>query len=359
MADNSLTRQDAGHAIYAHLRRAIEEGELKPGQMVASARQLEESLGVSHHAVVKGMGQLAREGWIIRRSGQGTFVRDAGTRPVGAFPRTIALVTGEHLEERYFLNPVLDSAVGELTSGGHALRYEHHGEQMWALPPSGIKADCAIWIKGAIVPELTLPPGPPFVVACHLFRSVVLSGAPCDIVTVDQLQGGLVAGRYLRECGCREAVFLGVRGNGPGGWDYISGLRLRGFEAGWGRQLSEGALFRTDVYRVVRGIEMSRQVLFAEGERPLGIFAVSDDLAMGLAHGATAHGVALGGDVRVVGFDGQKPRYAEDPVLTTVEVPLAEMGRTAARMALERAATPDMLSRRLSFGCTLRKGRTA
>ena len=359
MSPVPLVRQDVGQSVYRHVRDAIESGDLKPGQMVASARQLEQSLGVSHHAAVKGMSQLAREGWVIRRSGQGTFVQDPDGRKMGAYPRTVALVTGEHLQEQYFLNPLLDAAGRELAAGGHAVRREHHGDEPAAIPPGGITADCAIWAKTSILPEVTLPPGPPFVIACHLFRSTILSDAPCDVVTIDQVQGGVLAGKHLRQSGCRKAVFLGVQGNWPGGWDNISNQRLRGFEAGWGRQLREEELFRTDVYRVVRGLEMARRVLFAGGELPLGVFAASDDLAMGLAHGAVAHGIALGGDIRLVGFDGQKPRYPEDPLLTTVEVPLEEMGRTAVRMALERAARPEMLSRRLSLGCALRRGRTA
>ena len=91
----------------------------------------------------------------------------------------------------------------------------------------------------------------------------------------------------------------------------------------------------------------------------MGIFAASDDLAMGLAHAAVAYGLKIGDDIKLVGFDGQQPRYPEDPVLTTVVVPLEEMGRAAARMALERATDARALPRRVSFGCSLRRGQTA
>ncbi len=367
MPADFLMRHEVGHVVYSHLRKAIECGDLQPGQLVASARQLQGSLGVSHHAVVQGMARLAREGWVMRRSGRGTFVQDARSRRMAAFPRTIALVTGEHLSGRYFLNPLLDAVNRDLAAGGHAIRHQTHADDASAVPPPGIKADCAIWVKSSIPPRLTLPAGVPFVIACHLFNAIVLSETPCDIVTIDQTQGGVVAGRYLRESGCRQVLFVGVAGSGPGGWDTVSGLRLRGFEAAWGAPLPPENLLRVNIYTPVCGLEIAREIFSRNGsavarpsgERPLGIFAASDDLAMGLAHGAVAHGVTLGGDVRLMGFDGQRARFPEDPLLTTVDIPLAEMGRIAVRLALERAAAPDRLPRRVSMGCLLRKGQTA
>jgi DNA-binding LacI/PurR family transcriptional regulator len=71
-----------------------------------------------------------------------------------------------------------------------------------------------------------------------------------------------------------------------------------------------------------------------------------------------AHGIRLGKEIKVVGFDGQPARHRGEPLLTTVQVPFEAMAKMAVLMALERAAEPDAISRRLLLGCALRKGET-
>jgi len=48
-----------------------------------------------------------------------------------------------------------------------------------------------------------------------------------------------------------------------------------------------------------------------------------------------ARGIAVPGDVSIVGFDGVPGAALCDPALTTVAQPIAEMGRRAARAILD------------------------
>jgi DNA-binding GntR family transcriptional regulator len=56
------------------LRRAILEGRLRPGQRIPSTRSLAADLGVSRLPVLSAYEQLLHEGYLIGRTGSGTFV---------------------------------------------------------------------------------------------------------------------------------------------------------------------------------------------------------------------------------------------------------------------------------------------
>src|SRR5678815_2746764 len=60
--------------IYDGLRRAILDGRLRPGQRIPSTRSLAADLGVSRLPVLTAYEQLLHEGYLVGRTGSGTFV---------------------------------------------------------------------------------------------------------------------------------------------------------------------------------------------------------------------------------------------------------------------------------------------
>ena len=70
--DEPLHRQ-----VREGLRRAILEGRLRPGQRLPSTRILALDLGVSRLPVLSAYEQLLHEGYLVGRTGSGTFVSDA------------------------------------------------------------------------------------------------------------------------------------------------------------------------------------------------------------------------------------------------------------------------------------------
>lgn len=68
---------------------------------------------------------------------------------------------------------------------------------------------------------------------------------------------------------------------------------------------------------------------------PDAILCVNDEAAFGALHAAREHGLTVGTDIAVAGFDGiQDSRYAEPP-LTTLDIPVADIARQLAGMLLE------------------------
>ena len=65
----------------------IEEGHYARGQKIESERALAERYGVSRVTVRKGLGELARDGILVRRSARGTFVSDNPPLPANVSPQ--------------------------------------------------------------------------------------------------------------------------------------------------------------------------------------------------------------------------------------------------------------------------------
>jgi LacI family transcriptional regulator len=91
-----------------------------------------------------------------------------------------------------------------------------------------------------------------------------------------------------------------------------------------------------DVARLVRG---------ERAADPLCVFAVTDVLAIGVIARLRELGLRVPDDVRVAGFDDVPTLRDHVPALTTVRIPLEEMGRLAVVAALgeDGAAAPDVV----------------
>jgi LacI family transcriptional regulator len=96
---------------------------------------------------------------------------------------------------------------------------------------------------------------------------------------------------------------------------------------------------------------------------PTAVVAGNNVMLSGVLHECRARGVKVGQDLAVVGYDDVDWADLVDPPVTTMAQPIAEMGRTAVRMLLDRIADPQRkpttarlpatLMHRNSCGCGL------
>ena len=75
--------------------------------------------------------------------------------------------------------------------------------------------------------------------------------------------------------------------------------------------------------------------LVADGLPATGVFAVSDVMALGAMAALRAAGVRVPEDVSLAGFDDIPTLRDVVPSLTTVRLPLEQMGARAAQLALD------------------------
>jgi DNA-binding LacI/PurR family transcriptional regulator len=180
-----------------------------------------------------------------------------------------------------------------------------------------------------------------------------------DVVTIDQEMGGRLAGEALRRAGCRDVFFVGVAAaddRGHRGYRLTSARRLLGFESGWGQPIGPQHLAYASAYGLPLGMPICSQ-WFALSPRPQGVFCASDELAAGFALRAALHGLTVGKDFHLIGFDGQERiRDLLGFALPSVQVPTLEMGARAADLLHDRLQDPDRHVQRLLVNCTLGSG---
>jgi LacI family transcriptional regulator len=130
--------------------------------------------------------------------------------------------------------------------------------------------------------------------------------------------------RHLLELGHRRIGAI----TGPRGW-FATEERRRGYHAALAAYgiMPDPAIELEGDFRIEGGIKAGEQLLRLP-ERPTAVFALNDNLAIGL-WAARAHGVRVPEDISIVGVDDVEPAAVVTPGLTTVRQPLAEMGRMA------------------------------
>lgn len=84
-------------------------------------------------------------------------------------------------------------------------------------------------------------------------------------------------------------------------------------------------------------------------DRPTGIVALNDLMALGLMAGLREGGLRVPHDVSVVGIDGLFLATLSNPMLTTVQMPVPEMARAMVERLMRPHADPDNDPRQVKF----------
>lgn len=155
--------------------------------------------------------------------------------------------------------------------------------------------------------------------------SVSLDEPACMVVTHDS-RGAARAARHLAELGHRRIAFI----SGPDTFR-SSHERGRGFAEGLAEHglTLDPAYVRRAAYTFESGVEAATELL-ALPLRPTAIFAGNDEMAIGVMKAARDAGLDVPRDLSIVGFDDLPMASRVWPNLTTVRLPIRDMGRMAA-----------------------------
>jgi LacI family transcriptional regulator len=151
-------------------------------------------------------------------------------------------------------------------------------------------------------------------------------------------QGGYDATRYLLELGHYRIGFI------TGTMDLgCSRDRLAGYRAALNEchVPIDAALIREGDFNQPTGYQAARD-LFDLPDPPTAIFASNDVMAFGVMEAVRDRGLRIPEDVSIVGFDNIPQAEHVRPQLSTIEQPLADMGREATRRLLELIDNPDL-----------------
>jgi LacI family transcriptional regulator len=97
------------------------------------------------------------------------------------------------------------------------------------------------------------------------------------------------------------------------------------------------------------GAEMTR----TDKLKGAGVLAGNDEIALGILHMAQESGLRIPEELRIIGFDDTRLASLVRPALSTVRVPLAEVGAAAIRALVERIDEPDRAPRTVSLATKL------
>lgn len=167
----------------------------------------------------------------------------------------------------------------------------------------------------------------------YLYQYTRAVSASCIIP--DDLGGGVIATRHLLELGRRRIGFL----NGPPHYE-ATHRRLDGYR----QELTthgvafDPALVRVGKWNEASGYQMTHELL-ALSDLPDALFCASDSLAVGALEALRERGVRVPEDIAVVGFDNRNFAKYQRPPLTTVALPLVEMGTKAGQLLIDAIHT--------------------
>jgi LacI family transcriptional regulator len=210
----------------------------------------------------------------------------------------------------------------------------------------------------AAVADADLPP------AAFLNAPAPLGGAEAlsssaGTFTVDNQGGAYAAVSHLIDHGHRRiATIAGPPENAD------AQARLEGYRRAVREKEAEAdaALEATGDFRRAAGRQQIAKLL-DRPQPPTAVFAANDEMAIGALNGLRRAGVSVPDDLAVVGFDDIPSAATLHPPLTTVRVPVGDLGRKAMTWLLDGLAgrspdaeppvvLPTRLIRRRSCGCT-------
>lgn len=163
------------------------------------------------------------------------------------------------------------------------------------------------------------------------------AGERVDRVLVDNAVGATEAVEHLLGSVSPEHCFFvgGQREN------FDTTERARAFGAAVSRlQALDPSRVMFGEYSVAWGQQAGSQLLRRRGGAPLGVLAANDEIAYGVLLAAQDEGVEVPEQLRLVGFDDTRLATLLRPQMSSVSVPMSEVGAHAVRLLVQRIAEP-------------------
>lgn len=334
------------------LQRRIEAGELQPGDMLPSLRQLCAQYQVSSITARRAVQELIAEGRLQSQQGIGTFVTAHNRRS------RLALVILGFYEQEWRRNSTI---FGDLIGGAATVAWEHEALlSVSRVDPARRTADVLASIlderffDGLLIrtlPDVSVADLQP-VLAAGLPYVVIkrhIPGLPVNCVVVDDAGAAYRATAHLIGHGRRRIAFVCP----------LAATVGRAREQGYRRALAEHGLPydaalvpATADWFEERGYAALRE-LMALPQPPDAVFAAGDMLAMGTYRAAAELGLSIPGDLAVVGYDDIPAAATLQPPLTTVRTSYYDFGARATELLLDLIAGRALAPQRVELEAPL------
>jgi len=336
------------------MRQWILSGDVKPGERLPSYNETRAQYGVHTSTMEKVYAKLEAEGLIVRRRGSGTFVAQRGKK-AGKTTGIIGLA-GDCFSFNGF-SPYWAQILGGVRdavsqAGLQLLILDTKTHNGWE------KADGVLvcgWDKGQTSSNrpLDLP------MVSLLSRIEGMAS-----VVADDHAGTRAATEHLIKLGHRRIAYLHAYEGQALVQDRLAGyhdaLQSAGISASpkWARHL-HGVYDVGDQFMSVARRSMLRWQ--RSGWQKLGCTALlchNDEVALGAIQALTETGVSVTADMSVMGFDGTEFCDLVSPKLSSVQLPLREIGAKGVELLLQQIEADEISEEHRVLPVGLRAGKT-
>jgi LacI family repressor for deo operon, udp, cdd, tsx, nupC, and nupG len=320
------------------LRQRIRSGTLQPGDRLPSWAELQRDYGVNNYTIDKAQKQLLAEGLIVARQGSGTFVSE----PVAAQRTGIIGLCGAGFTEAGLSSSYWSRLLQGIREGA-----DEYGLQILLLDLNS----SANWEKadGILMSDQTVSEVRQRVAAAQPRVGLLKPLQQYPAVLADDRQGTKLATEYLLQLCHRRIDYL--HGSPQG----LAGVRLQGYldamtatnmrvSKTWMREFhglpKYGEMFDYGDRFIETGYANMTNWL-GKGWQKLGCTALlchNDEIAIGALQAFREAEIDVPGEVSIIGFDGIEITAHTNPPLTTIEVPLREVGRAAVQLLMHQIA---------------------
>ena len=345
-----------------HFASRIHAGQLRSGERFPTFVQLQQQFGVTANTVNRALIDLEQKGLIVRERRRGVFVADAipavakassaakGSTPFAMRGALIGLAGfGFRFSGRSSYWAALLEGVQEAATqrGSQLLLLDFESTTGWEKADGLLICD---WAHQLTVPHVSSQ------IPCV---SVLVPVPDMASVYVDDYAAARGATEHLLELGHRRIAYLHER-------PYtITARRLAGYKdalkaAGiapqqqWRRRLPGIREFGNDFVKA--GYEGMKRWLHGDW-RETGCTALlcqNDETAVGAMTAIREAGLSTPSDVSVVGFDGMQIGTHISPRLTTIEMPLREIGARAIEMLSRQIEADEVMAEHQILNTRLR-----
>jgi LacI family transcriptional regulator len=168
----------------------------------------------------------------------------------------------------------------------------------------------------------------------HVFVHRLFGSPIKNSVVPDDYYGASLATAHLIGLGHRRIGYV----NGPENW-HTCRARLSGYQDTLRNHnlLFDASLVQPGDWEIESGYAAAKNLL-NHSERPTAIFAANDTMALGAIYAIQDAGLRVPEDIAVVGYDNRNFTKTVRPRITTVSMPVIEMGGVAAELLLRQVA---------------------
>jgi len=339
MSPTKTKPQNAYQRVQEIIRRRIKDGEWMPGTKIPPERELEKEFSLNRMTISKGLLNLANEGLLVRRRGQGTFVAKLDD-PIRSAIRLVKFLSPIPNESCMIPRPgILEGLHDALAAKGYHVGVDfyrtagdlvtllqrdqdeyHTGLVVWQEPDDAVTAELVnLQAKGL-----------PFVLV-----DTYPEHLDADIVCTCNTEGSRMAVRYFQTLGHKRIVYITRKVDRPSLDDrvsgFVSGLILGDLDV----TANSVVKLQGGQYQGLDEIPAVVASLLSQPNRPTALLVSHEDLALRITDCLNAAGLTVPRDMSIISNDNFDTSHSGVP-LTTIVQDLYAMGKAAGDILLER-----------------------